>query len=66
MNDEGSNSELEMSDDAELRVIEDALNAVESGEPGMPLDEAFAALRRKYGIPPDTDNAGDAPDNRGA
>lgn len=65
MNDECSSSEFESAEDADLRAIEDALDAIANGEPGVPLDEAFAALRRKYGIPLDTDTAGDAPNNRG-
>lgn len=33
-------------ENAELKVLEEALDAVEAGHPGVPLDEAFAALRK--------------------
>ena len=37
-------------EDAELRAVEEALDALENGDPGTPLDEAFSSLRAKYGV----------------
>ena len=40
-------------EDEELRAIEEALDDVDSGDKGVPLDEAFASLRAKFNIPAD-------------
>jgi hypothetical protein len=36
---------------AELRAIEEALEGLERGEQGVPLDEAVLSLRSKYQLP---------------
>lgn len=35
---------------SELRAIQDALDGLDRGEPGVPVEVAFASLRAKYGI----------------
>ena len=42
-------------EDEELRAIEEALDDVENGDQGIPLDEAFASLRAKFNIPADAE-----------
>jgi len=37
-------------EDAEIRAVEEALDLLEDGDPGIPLQDAFAALRAKYGV----------------
>ena len=39
-------------EETELKAIEEALDELESGDPGVSLDEAFASLREKYKISP--------------
>ena len=34
----------------DVKAIEEALESLDRGEPGVPLDEAFEKLRRKYGL----------------
>ncbi len=34
-------------------AVSEALNSLEQGEPGLSLEEAFEAVRRKHGIPAD-------------
>ena len=36
----------------DLQAIREGLEALDRGEPGIPLDEAFAALRKRHNISP--------------
>lgn len=40
-------------DEEEVAAIREGLEAQARGEPSLPLHEAFAELRKKYGIPVD-------------
>ncbi len=42
-------------DEEEVAAIREGLEADARGEPSLPLDEAFAELRAKYGLPDDDD-----------
>ena len=43
---------LDLLDDEEddAQAIQEALDSLDRGEPGVPLDEAFQKLRQKYGL----------------
>jgi Arc/MetJ-type ribon-helix-helix transcriptional regulator len=36
-----------------IRAIQVSIDALEAGDPGIPVDDAFAAIRAKYNIPSD-------------
>jgi len=36
----------------ELAAIQEAIDELEAGDPGVLLAEAFEAVRRRYGVPP--------------
>jgi Arc/MetJ-type ribon-helix-helix transcriptional regulator len=38
-------------DDADLEAIREAVSDMDAGDEGIPLDEAFANIRRKHGRP---------------
>lgn len=37
-------------EDAEIRAVEEALDRIEDGDPGIRLEDAFAVIRAKYVI----------------
>ena len=39
--------------DEEVRAIEESIDLLDSGDPGIPIDAAFDNLRAKYNIPAD-------------
>jgi Arc/MetJ-type ribon-helix-helix transcriptional regulator len=39
--------------DRELRAIEESLDLLGAGDPGIPLADAFASVRAKYDVPAD-------------
>jgi Arc/MetJ-type ribon-helix-helix transcriptional regulator len=39
--------------DEEVRAIDESIDLLESGDPGIPLDGAFDSLRAKYNLPAD-------------
>jgi Arc/MetJ-type ribon-helix-helix transcriptional regulator len=39
--------------DEDLRAIEQSIDLVDAGDPGIPLDIAFADLRAKFDVPAD-------------
>jgi hypothetical protein len=43
---------LSIEDDG-VRALEEALDLIDQGDAGIPLDEAFASVRAKYGISQD-------------
>ena len=40
--------------DEEVRAIEQSIELLDAGDPGIPLDDAFASLREKHRFPADT------------
>jgi hypothetical protein len=39
--------------DVDIRAINESIDDLEAGDPGVPLDAAFDSLRAKYNIPAD-------------
>lgn len=39
--------------DRELHAIEESLDLLDAGDPGLPLADAFASIRAKHAIPSD-------------
>jgi hypothetical protein len=44
--------DLSEDEDEDLAAIREALDSLDRGEAGIPLDEVFRSLREKYNLPP--------------